>query len=230
VVNAASLAAHRPFAPGSLITIFGQNLADGPLASNLPLATELGGALVALGDRALPLQFTQDSQINAVIPYDIPVNVTHQLIIRHGARTTVPLPLTMAVTQPAVFTTTQTGQGQGAILIFRGAQQPDLADSAHPARVGDTITIYCAGLGAVTPPVLAGVMAPLDRLSLTANPVTVTIADIEARVDFAGLAPGFAGLYQINAVIPQGITPGNDVPVRITVAGQTSPPATISVQ
>jgi uncharacterized protein (TIGR03437 family) len=200
----------------------------------------LGGALVALGDRALPLQFTRDNQINAVIPYDIPVNVTHQLIIRRGARTTVPLPLTVAVAQPAVFTTTQTGQGQGAILVVRGAQQLDLADSAHPARAGDTITIYCAGLGEVTPPVPAGVMAPIDRSSSTVNPVTVTIGGIEATVDFAGLAfnvgpqevvtTGLAGLYQINAVVPNGIVPGNDVPVRITVAGQTSPPVTMSVQ
>ena len=73
--------------------------------------------------------------------------------------------------------------------------------------------------------------APLDRLVKTANPVTVTIGGATVPASFAGLSPGFAvGLYQVNFVVPAGITAGNNVPVSVTVAGQTSPVVTIAVR
>lgn len=79
-----------------------------------------------------------------------------------------------------------------------------------------------------------GRLAPLvPPLSMTDNPVTVTIGDKPAEVSFSGLTPGFAGLYQINAVVPSGIVTGDEVPVVIRVAGQTSPvspPVTMAVR
>ena len=65
---------------------------------------------------------------------------------------------------------------------------------------------------------------------MTVDTVTVTIGGVDAPVPFAGLAPGFAGLYQVNAVVPAGVTPGNDVPVVLSVSGQDGPPVTMSVQ
>ena len=67
-------------------------------------------------------------------------------------------------------------------------------------------------------------------MARTVDLVNVTIGGVPAQVDFSGLAPGFAGLYQVNAVVPAGVTPGNDVPVVLSVAGQTSPPVTMAVQ
>ena len=62
------------------------------------------------------------------------------------------------------------------------------------------------------------------------SPVTVTIGGQPATVQFAGLSPGFAGLYQINAVVPAGVTPGNAVAVVLQTAGQVSPPVTMAVR
>jgi adhesin/invasin len=87
--------------------------------------------------------------------------------------------------------------------------------------------LYCTGLGTVTPAVPDG--AGPTGTSQTDNTVQLLIGGQSARVDYAGLAPGFAGLYQINAVVPSGVSSGN-VPVAITVAGQTSPPVTIAVK
>ena len=62
------------------------------------------------------------------------------------------------------------------------------------------------------------------------NTVTVSIGAVDAKVSFAGLLPGTIGVYQVKAVIPSGVSPGNNVPVVITVAGQQSQPATIAIR
>jgi uncharacterized protein (TIGR03437 family) len=87
--------------------------------------------------------------------------------------------------------------------------------------------IYCTGLGAVDPPVAAGAAAA--TASTTTNPVTVTIGGAPAAVNYAGVTPGFAGLYQINTVVPPNIS-GDALQVLVGVAGQTSPPVTMAVR
>ena len=67
-------------------------------------------------------------------------------------------------------------------------------------------------------------------LVTTTNPVRVTIEGVSAQVLFAGLAPGFAGTYQVNIVVPAGLTTNAAAPLVITAAGQSSPPAPIAVQ
>ena len=42
-------------------------------------------------------------------------------------------------------------------------------------------------------------------------------------------APAFA-VYQVNAVVPAGVTPGSNVQVVLALAGQISPPVTIAVR
>ena len=98
-----------------------------------------------------------------------------------------------------------------------------LAQPGTPASIGETVVIYCTGLGPVTPKVAEGAPPPGSPLSTAVKPVTVTIGGVAATVSFAGLTPGDPGLYQINAVVPSGIETGNAVPVVISVAGQTSP-------
>jgi uncharacterized protein (TIGR03437 family) len=227
IVSAASFASRTPLAPGSIISIFGSRLAERPIAATrLPLENELGGALVTIAGRPLPLLFASDGQINAIIPYDIPVNTRHQLAVRRGGSVTVPEPVTVAAAQPAVFTKDQSGKGQGVILDtnFR------YLEPGNPARAGDPIVIYCSGLGAVDPPLPAGAAASASPLSRTTETVSLTIGGVPAEVFFAGLAPGFTGLYQVNAFVPAGVAPGDAVPLVLSVAGQLSPPVTLAVR
>ena len=81
--------------------------------------------------------------------------------------------------------------------------------------------IFCEGLGAVTPAIDAGTPAPAFSNVRTVNAATVTIGGVSAPVSFAGLAPGFVGLYQINAMVPAGVS-GDALPVVVTVAGRSS--------
>ena len=230
VVSAASFAQQVPAAPGSLISIFGVEMAEGAGAAEaFPLSTQLAGTSVILGGQQLPLLFASGGQINAMVPYDIETNTEHQLVVQRGNSFTVPEPVTVAPAQPAVFTQNQSGRGQGLVFVFT----PDglvLAEAATPAKAGEVIIIWCAGLGAVDQPVLAGEPAPSSPAARTGNTTSLTIGGVSAQVQFAGLAPGFSGLYQVNAVVPDGVAAGSDVPVVLTVAGQSSPIVTMAVQ
>jgi uncharacterized protein (TIGR03437 family) len=226
VVNAASFAAGAPIAPGSLISIFGSRLSDSPNATVPPLPIKLASTLVDLGGIALPLSYVSDQQINAIVPYNLPVNTRLELVVQRGTQLTVPQFVTVAPAQPAVFTADGSGSGQGDIFDVNGF----LVDRVHPARSGDTVVIYCAGLGGVDQPVSVTQPAPSSPLSNTVSPVTVTVGGKPAFTAFAGLTPGFTGLYQINAVIPGGTVPGDAVEVTIAVAGQVSPAVTMAVQ
>ena len=230
VVSAASYAGAPP-SPGSFVAIFGERLSEGPgVATQLPLQTRMQGTEVFVSGRTIPLLYTSSGQVNAMIPYNVVVNGRHQLIVRRGHCMSVPEPLEVAPAQPAVFTADGTGKGQGHIYRVTAAGEQILAASSAPATAGDVLVMYAAGLGLVDPPVEAGTAAPATVLTKALNDVTVTIGDKQAAILFAGLTPGFTGLYQVNAMVPEGVTAGDQVPVVLTVAGRSSPPVTIAVR
>jgi uncharacterized protein (TIGR03437 family) len=227
-VSAASGGKYQPLAPGSLVSIYGSHLSSGPnQAPDPPLPAQLGPTQAILGGRLLPLLNADDGLVNAIIPYDVPPNTTQQLIVINGTAYSVPEPVVIALAQPAVFV-----QPDGTGMVFD--VQPDdsrlLIDSSHPASADDVVVIYCAGLGPVDPPVVAGDAAPSSPQAATTNLVTVSIDGQDAVVQFAGLVPGMAGLYEVDVVVPTGITPADNVPLVVTVAGQQSTPVTIAVQ
>ena len=229
VVHAASEQGGVPIAPGGLITVYGVNLSDGVGQSkSLPLPQQLDGTQVLLGNQPLPILYTSTGQLNVQVPYGVPVNTQYQLTVQHGNTLSVPQSLVVAQAQPGIFTVNQQGTGQGSIVK---SDQVTLAQPGTPASIGEMIVIYCTGLGAVTPAVKEGSPAPTTPpLSTTVNQVTVTIGGTTAQVAFSGLTPGYAGLYQVNAVVPSGISTGDAVPVVLSVAGQTSPAVTIAVR
>jgi uncharacterized protein (TIGR03437 family) len=227
VLNGASFAQTGILAPGTLISLFGTGLASAPsTGSGSPLPTDLSGTQVSLGGQALPLLYASDGQVNAQVPYGLSLNTDLQLQVKRGNSISVPQTFTVSAAQPAIFTIDQSGRGQGAIVDVNNV----VVGAGNAASAGDTVVIYCTGLGPVSPGVAAGSPAPSQPLSQTVNPVTVTIGDQAAQVAFAGLTPGFSGLYQVNAVVPQGVTPGNTVPVVLSAVGQTGPAVTMAVK
>jgi adhesin/invasin len=122
------------------------------------------------------------------------------------------------------------GSGQGIVVGVKPDSTQYLNGPANPSPAGDALVIYCAGLGSVDQPVTAGSVSPASPLADTKNVVTVTIEGKAANVFYSGLAPGFAGLYQVNVIVPTGLTPSSNAPLVITVSGQSSPVTTVAVQ
>ena len=224
-LDSASYTVGRPLSPGSFVAIFGSNLADNTAqATSLPLPTMMGGTSVIVGGTSIPLFFVSSSQINAILPYSLPLNTSVQVIVQRSSTFSTPASINIAAANPAVFTISQQGTGQGAILN----QDFSLNGPGKPAARGSFVAIYCLGLGATNPPAIAGQFS--NTIQTAVNTVSVTIGGQAATVAFAGLAPGFTGLYQVNAVVPSGAIPGDQVPVVLTVAGQSSPVVSMAVR
>jgi uncharacterized protein (TIGR03437 family) len=230
-VSNTSFAPLQALAPGDIIAIFGNNLATTTKgASSLPLPSQLAGTRAYLGDKEMPLLLTTSGQLDAIIPFDIPLNTSHQLIVQQNELLSLPESVAVAATHPAIATQNGTGSGLGAIQLFHSDGSVVLVGPSQPAGAGDVLIIYCTGLGASNPPVASGTASPASPPSSPVNSPTVTIGGKNAQVLGAALTPGFASLYQVNIIVPSGVVPGPDAPVIVTSDGMVSPPVTIPVR
>jgi uncharacterized protein (TIGR03437 family) len=226
VVNAASYVG--PVVPGSIAAAFGNFLLSSPSgAVGTPLPTDLSDLFLQFGNgiRA-PLFYASGGQVNLQVPWEITQTQT-TLTASVSGQTSAPQTLNLAPFAPAIFSINAQGTGQGAILDT----SYHLVDASNPTVPGSTyIQIYCTGLGQVTNQPQSGFPAPSSPLAETPTTPTVTIGNVAAQGLFSGLAPGFVGLYQVNALVPVGVPSGDSVPVSITIGGVTSNTVTIAVQ
>ncbi len=231
IVHAASFASGEALAPGSIVSAFGRKMAQSDAASAIPLPKTLGGATVTVGGIEAPLYFSSEGQINLQVPFELAPNSRPQVVIKtrpSGAAAdlfTVPETITIAEARPGIFTTNQGGTGQGVVLL-----NDRLADAANPAPAGSIVVVYCTGLGVTQPPVASGVASPGSPPGVTTAAVTATVGGVPAVVHFAGLTPGFVGLYQVNLQIPAGVTPDGAVPLVLIQNGVASNTVTLAIR
>ncbi len=229
VVSAASYATAPGISPGEMISVFGSNLAQTTSsAASLPLSTHLENTTVLIAGSDGPLLFASYGQVKAVLPVSLNASGDYFVVTTRGTTISVPKPVTIASANPAIFTIDASGKGQAHAYHTSGGSL-SVVDAAHPAVGGETLLVYATGLGATDFTPQPGAAAPLDRLVNTLNPVIAKIGGANAKVAFAGLAPGFAGLYQLNLVVPSGL-PGGAQILTLNVAGAESQPVTIAIQ
>jgi uncharacterized protein len=174
VVNSASFAPPMVISPGSLITIFGQNLTLGSMSAADPRNPpfKLAGTTLRLNGTAVPLLYASPTQVNAYVPLDLTpddrdgnLHVTAELS-NSDADGSASTRVATAATTPGIF------------ALTKGASW---------------VTLWGTGMGAVE---------PWEAYQVTAAHPDVTIGGIDCRVLFSGLAPGWPGLYLVNVEIP----------------------------
>jgi uncharacterized protein (TIGR03437 family) len=229
VVNAASLIAGA-VAPGEAVTITGVTL--GPTAGLAGsstgglIGTTLGGTEVLFDGIPAPLLYASNTQINAIVPYQVAGEATTNIQVKYGGLVSAQFTLPVQAAAPGIFTIDTSGSGQAAALN----QDQTVNSALNPAARGSVISIFGTGDGVPNPPALTGqvVTAPYPQI---AQPVTVRIEGQPAQITYAGEAPGAAGAFQINAIIPDGVVPSDKVTVQLNIglfaAQQTT---TIAVQ
>lgn len=239
VVSAASYAPEPSVAPGGVASVFGSNLSAGLLQANtatLPSWLGLNGVSLLFNMTApAPIYFVAPQQINVQIPWELSGQTQASLAVTVDGVSSTAQTVQLAPFAPAIFSMNQQGNGQGAILISNtdtiAAPVGSISGrNTRPVKRGEYISVYCTGLGDVSNRPASGAPAASSPLSTTLEKAAATIGGMAAKVSFSGLAPGFVGLYQINAQVPANAHTGDVVPVVITIGGANSNTVTIAVQ
>jgi uncharacterized protein (TIGR03437 family) len=222
VANAASFAAGG-VSPGSIATVFGANLAaTAASAEQFPLPRTLAETQLFVDGVPVPLFYVSPSQINFQVPFGIASNnALIQVVSSSGASPSVAAPV--APIQPGLFFAPSTGIGA---MTFP-ADSSNAAQRA--ARPGEFVELFGVGLGAVSSAPEAGEPASSFFLARTVLEPTVSIGGRILPATFSGLAPGFAGLYQINFALPQDLLPGR-YELLVTVDGIVSNAVFLNVE
>jgi uncharacterized protein (TIGR03437 family) len=210
-------------APNTIATIYGTNLAYATQAvnsSNLVggiMPESLDGVSVIVAGYYASVFFVSPTQVNFLVPYNLTAGLATLVVTCQGLAGPI-VSIQLNATAPGMF-------------LYNGfimATHLDgvLISAAAPASAGEIIVIYVAGLGRVTPDTTPGKIVTAAASIAAVSQMQVLLAGIAcppSNVLYAGLAPGFAGLYQVNLIVPPLTQPNPEI--RISVGASISPPA-----
>jgi uncharacterized protein (TIGR03437 family) len=220
-------------AQGTIVGLYGEQFTLGaPQTTGLPLPTSVAGTTVFVNDQQAPIFYSSYGQINFQIPYNAATGPGVVRVDRSGQRGNN-ISVTIVPSAPRILLFGK----YGIVINQDGSLAIPTAAGGHPAKAGDVLVVYAIGLGQTTPSVTAGTAAPGDPLAMVPSIGKVLFGGggfagdpIQVTPSFAGLTPGYAGLYQINVAVPAGLPPG-DVPVLLLGSnGVISKIAYIAVQ
>jgi uncharacterized protein (TIGR03437 family) len=238
VVNAGSYA---PFteglSPGELLVLTGSNLAPnasigaGDIATTPTFPTKLNGVQVLIDGIAAPLYYVSATQLAAIVPFAASQFAFATVQVNNNGSLSKIITEFVTTGTPGVFTNPANGIGLAAALHANYS----LITENSPAQPGENISVYLTGLGQVFPPNSDGAPGSSTSLNYTVNTITASIDDpttgvgTSATVGYAGLAPGYAGLYQVNLTIPTGVTSGDNY-LEIDVVNSAGNPVSVAEQ
>jgi uncharacterized protein (TIGR03437 family) len=225
VLNSASFAKGQAVAPGSLVSIFGSNLASSTAqADSVPLSTTLGGASVTINGIAAPMLYASSGQLNVQVPWNALADgqtlSTVNLVVTQGNAQSAAAPMTIGQLAPGIFTFGG-GTGYAIAINLDGTIAAPTGGvpgvNCRPAKPGDALIILATGLGAVDTPVPNGAASTDVTRNAKVQPL-VFIGGQPAQVLFAGLQPLYPGVNQINVIVPN-VPAGNSIPLQIEAGG-----------
>lgn len=209
-----------PLAPGQIVTLFGESIGPAQPAAGRytagALPSELGGAEVRFDGIRAPLFSAQAGQINAQLPYALAGRGQASVEVFAGGVLRAACQTALASSAPGLFTL---AGGAGQVIAVH--EDGTLNGPDRPARGGSAVVLFATGEGLTDPPAVEGApaQAPYPRPLL---PVHVRVGGLPAEVLYAGAAPGYAGLMQINVRLPGGFAPTGNLPVELYVGAAVS--------
>ncbi len=222
------------YTPGEMVSLYGTFGVPYDVGQKLPIQTSLDGVQVFVNGIEAPVMLVSPNQVVTLIPWEIAGQsfATFQVAVNESKSNEVTVYVDYSA--PGIFTLAESGIGPSAILHA----DYTLVDENSPAQPGEAVLLFMEGLGSVTPTVLDGAAGPSQTLSdaneYDDDEIEVFLDDgvdqpASADLYFAGLAPGFAGLYQVNFAVPEdGLTNG-DVYILLYTNEAISEMSTIAV-
>lgn len=223
VIGGANVTGSSALSPGSTAVIYGTNLASRTVtAGTPPLSNTLGGVTVDLDGFPVPLLYVSPSSVIFQVPWGFQGTTSAHIVVFNGTQKSAEYFAPLAPYSPAIFTTNQSGSGQGAITLA-GNQNVLMAltgsfPDARPANKGEVVAIFATGLGPVsdTNGSLPASGSPQSGISSRLSRIpTVTVGGAAAVVRFAGLAAGKIGVYEVDVEVPRTANSGGAVSVQL---------------
>lgn len=218
-----------PLSPGELVWIAGTSI--GPTTTmtatfdqNGRLPNELGTTSVTFDGIVAPINVASLSVLQVQVPFELAGRSSTNIVVRTQGLSSTPVSAGLVATSPGLYTTGGSGTGQLNAVNPNGTRNgpPTPGSTAEPVNRGTFITVFANGLGVTNPTVPTGQRAPNSPLSIATFPITASIGGQPAQVLYAGLAPGFVGLFQVNLAVPQNASVGDQVPLTLTINGVPS--------
>lgn len=216
-------------AQGGMFAVFGQGLGPAGLlqAPSIPLTTELGGTSITVtvgGASVSPfLLFTSSGQLAAILPSDTPVG-TGTLTVTFNGQTSPAVSVKVVANAFGMFARNQAGFGPAIVQNFISATDAPVNGLNQAAQPGQVLILWGTGLGAIQGS--DGDVPPVGSLPVSLE--VIVGGSLIAQPLYAGRAPGFPGVDQINFALPAGIE-GCYVSVAVRVNGVISNHGTIAV-
>ena len=206
IANAAAATPDGAVAPGSIISIYGENLASQPAAGpESPLAQSLGGTTATVGDRILPLLFVSPGQVNALLPANLPLG-DETLTLHFDDRPDIQADFKTERDAPGLFYQQISGKSYAVALHEDGSY----VTAKSPARRGELVTLLGTGFGPYHPQPLEGFAVPPSPRYPLADHAELVYEDQTIQPEFAGAAAGRVGVtaiqFRIALPLPQGAT------------------------
>jgi len=235
--NNGAVEAGDVLAQGAIVALYGEQFTLGdPQQGTFPLTTDLAGTKVFVNDQPAPLFYSSYGQINFQVPCNATTGPGVVRVDRPGKRGNSIL-VTIAAAAPRIL---KLGIDRYGIVVNQDGSFPIPATpgiASHPAKAGDVLVIDAIGLGQTSPAVTEGAVAPTSPLATVPSISKVLFGgggfageSIAVTPMFAGLTPGYAGLYQINVSVPPGLPPGEALVILLGDNGVLSKISFISVQ
>jgi uncharacterized protein (TIGR03437 family) len=226
VVNAASNMP-GPIGPGSIMSIYGQNLAPslvvGPVS---PLAQTLGGLTVTVGNYLLPLLFVSPQQINAQVPVEL-ADGNYTVAVHIPGQPDVSANFTVQRDSPGVFTQSNP-QGMPLVLALHADGTPVTPDS--PARRHETISIFGTGFGPYSQTPVDGFLVPMGSVWPLADTATIVAGNLTLTPSWAGAAQGMVGTGVVQLNIDDTVPTATTLNMQLSVNGVSSNAVQLPVQ
>jgi uncharacterized protein (TIGR03437 family) len=205
--------------PGSIISIYGVNLASTvQVGPSSPLSQTLSNMTVSMNGELAPLLFVSPSQINAQVPLDLLAG-TYMMVVHSDGNPDLTQSFTVARDAPGLFNTVVNGNAYGVFLHQDGS--PVTSDS--PAIQNETVSLLGTGFGPLAQTPLEGFPVAESPTSVLADSLTITLGDgTTVPSTYAGAADGKVGLDAVRFLIASPLPTGTTVNLKITVGTQDS--------
>ena len=243
-------------APGEIVAVYGTDMLDQDpinITATPPLPTQVGSenTQVLVNGTAAPIFYASNTQINIQIPFELNVGPDAQIqVVRNGIKSAIgtvptanqaPQILRFGCGFPNVCPAPWGNYGIGLLFSDLPTLEFPMAPkypipNIRAATTGDVIEFFATGLGQMTPPLVTGAVPSTSPLPTLSPAFTVCFATAPVAsgicnpVQYAGIAPGFVGLYQVNVGIPANAPRGDSIYMTITNGLVTSDFVMIAIQ